>query len=105
MREKIKLNDIAGEPMNGKEGWHRELSRFNDYGYKVMTRWFDKNETPCPGPEGVHVIRYKYDERGLCTLIAAFHGYKQPAETKGGIHETLMEYNDKRQQTRWQIFG
>ena len=99
--------DEAGQPINNKQGFHLVESKYDDYGSELGRRWYDKDGHPSNGPDGVHYINYTYDSRGLLARVARYDddAGNQPVADNDGIHETLCSYNDKRQQTRWQVFG
>lgn len=99
--------DEAGQPINNLQGFHKELSKFNDFGLEFRTRWFDKNGLPAKGPDGVHCVQNTFDGRGLLKRSANYadDAGNLPATDRYGDHEVVNEYNERRQLTRYRVFG
>lgn len=92
-------------PIDSKLGFHRQLNTYDGHGSMIGSRWEDKHDHHCNGPDGVPRVRYEYDQRGLLVRLTLLDAKGQPTVGADGIYELLFEYNDKRQQTKWQFFG
>lgn len=95
----------AGQPIDNKQGFHKNVSTYDDYGSELSSRWFDKEDRPALGPAGAHEIRNTYDGLGLLQRSAYYDADNRPAANRLGVHEAVYAFNEKRQQTRRQVFG
>ncbi|MEI8101918.1 MAG: ATP-binding protein [Chlorobium sp.] len=102
----VQFTDPSGKPVNGREHFSLVNYEYDRYGSSNATRWFDKDNNPCKGSNGVHCVKMSYGSYpGLITEEKRYDTKDNPIVGYDGIHEILCEYIDKRQQTKWQCFG
>lgn len=77
--------DADGKPAQNSQKYHKVEYVFNERNQEVEESYYDKNGKYTKyGTNSYAIVRYEYDDRGLCTKVSFFGTDNQPTMHKDG---------------------